>query len=210
MILPQYQGYGYGRFLIEFSYLLSKEERSLGTPEKPLSDLGRISYTNYWKYSILKVIKDKKEISIKEISDATHMTPDDIIGALRSSHMLQENPDLKTYSIYLYKKDVDKVNQERMVVNPSDLRWSKYLSHYLPRTFNDEDEDMKVETEKPLSSFEQKIRHLQSDDKEDVKVDVAATADGNESDTTSILSEGITNSLNNKSSSTSPKQSQVT
>lgn len=139
MILPQYQRYGYGRFLIEFSYLLSKQENSLGSPEKPLSDLGKISYTNFWKHTIIKVVKDRNKVSIRELSNATYMTTNDILSALDSSRMIVKNED-RSYSIHIYKKDLEWAEQSRLSVHPEDLRWTKYLSHYLKKELDD-DED---------------------------------------------------------------------
>lgn len=54
LILPHYQRFGYGRMLIEFSYLLTFCENKVGSPEKPLSDLGIISYRSYWKFIIME------------------------------------------------------------------------------------------------------------------------------------------------------------
>lgn len=66
-------------------YLLSKREGQPGTPEKPLSDLGRVSYTAYWKSVILEYlhhIKNKSSFSIQEVVKEKAMYPADVAYTL--------------------------------------------------------------------------------------------------------------------------------
>ncbi|EGD77985.1 hypothetical protein PTSG_09620 [Salpingoeca rosetta] len=74
LTLPQYQRMGFGKLLIEFSYALSQEEGKAGGPEKPLSDLGLLSYRSYWSQAILELLRDTTEpISIADIAELTSL-----------------------------------------------------------------------------------------------------------------------------------------
>jgi histone acetyltransferase MYST1 len=54
--------------LIVAAYELSKKEGKVGTPERPLSDLGLLSYRGYWTRVLLEILKKhKSNISIKVI-----------------------------------------------------------------------------------------------------------------------------------------------
>jgi len=61
--------------MISFSYELSKREGLVGSPEKPLSDLGRLSYRSYWSYVLLDQLKELRgTISIRDLSENTCIT----------------------------------------------------------------------------------------------------------------------------------------
>lgn len=151
LTMPIYQRKGYGQFLIDFSYLLSKKESKTGSPERPLSDLGLLSYRSYWKNILYRELENQEgPISIEgkflimirgfcllkqtvlELSHRTSLTPDDIISTLQTNNMIQYDNVTKQYSLALdldsikqYLADLDKKNYSR--VDPHKLTWTPFV-----------------------------------------------------------------------------------
>ncbi|TKY85391.1 hypothetical protein EX895_005553 [Sporisorium graminicola] len=89
MTLPVRQRRGWGNFLIDISFLLSKKEGRTGSPEKPLSDLGLLSYRNYWTLAVfyyLRIAPD--EVTMDDISRGTAMQLEDIYYVLLEQDMI--------------------------------------------------------------------------------------------------------------------------
>lgn len=129
LTLPPYQKQGYGKLLIDLSYLITRLEGKVGSPEKPLSDMGLISYRSYWKLIILEYLCNykSKEISIKDISQETGVNAYDIISTLQAmgmlkywkgKHLILTRQDiLDDYRVNKRKKDSFKR------IDPSCLKW---------------------------------------------------------------------------------------
>lgn len=55
-------------FLFNPGYELSKIEQMVGSPEKPLSDLGKLSYRSYWSWILLDILRNfRGTLSIKDL-----------------------------------------------------------------------------------------------------------------------------------------------
>lgn len=94
LTLPQHQRKGYGKLLIQFSYELSKIEGKLGSPEKPLSDLGLLSYRAYWQEVIVDRLLHREEegtpiMSIEDLGQSLAMTTNDVLHTLQNLNMLR-------------------------------------------------------------------------------------------------------------------------
>lgn len=89
MTLPVRQRRGWGNFLIDISFLLSKKEGRTGSPEKPLSDLGLLSYRNYWTLAVFYYLRIAPDgVTMEDISRGTAMQLEDIFYVLREQDMI--------------------------------------------------------------------------------------------------------------------------
>ncbi|CAJ0948779.1 unnamed protein product, partial [Mesorhabditis belari] len=92
LALPYAQKKGYGRFIIDMSYEISRIERRIGGPEHPLSDLGLKTYIGYWRASILAYLRSLQsgitQISLADMSLATRIKVDEIVAQLLRDRLI--------------------------------------------------------------------------------------------------------------------------
>lgn len=133
LTLPQFQRKGYGRLLIQFSYELSSIENKLGSPEKPLSDLGLLSYRQYWTEMLLEELlshraRDEK-VSIDSLANTLAMTAQDVESTLQALQMQvyhkgEHKIVIPTHLIKRHEamKEKQKTKPKR-VINPDLIQW---------------------------------------------------------------------------------------
>lgn len=127
LTMPQYQRKGYGKILIEFSYVLSQVEGKTGSPEKPLSDLGLLSYRSYWSQALLEVLRTTTEpVSVETLGEMTSIKHEDIVSTLQHLNIIKhykgQNCIVLTDELLA---DHDKAMAKRTVrIDPKCLSWT--------------------------------------------------------------------------------------
>lgn len=126
LTLPQHQRSGFGKLLIEFSYELTKREHKLGSPEKPLSDLGLLGYRAYWAETIVELLlRTNEEISIEDIAQRTAIVHADVLHTCTALNMLKQYQGKH----YLVLNDQVLANHEKQMkkkrrrILPDRLNW---------------------------------------------------------------------------------------
>ncbi|EKX73786.1 histone acetyltransferase, putative [Theileria equi strain WA] len=132
--LPQHQRKGYGKYLTAFSYLLSKKEGKTGTPERPLSDLGKASYMSYWSEVLLEILFDPKYegVSIQTLSQMTAFEPADIISCLEELGLLHTLSNGTSVITILPEKKRELLSKSRTKTRKlymEKLHWIPYDAH---------------------------------------------------------------------------------
>ena len=90
LVLPQHQRKGYGKLIIDVSYQITIREGKVGSPEKPLSDLGQLSFRSYWTAVLLHTLSEHRgNLSIRDISLMTAIKTEDIISTLQSLNLIK-------------------------------------------------------------------------------------------------------------------------
>ncbi|KAK4246611.1 histone acetyltransferase [Corynascus novoguineensis] len=141
LTLPQYQRKGYGRLLIQFSYELSKIEGKLGSPEKPLSDLGLLSYRQYWSENIIDLLlgyaESGEKCTIETIATRLAMTTQDVEHTLQALKMQVYHKGEHKIVIpekLLQQREKSRAKQKR-VIDPERIQWKPPVFTAASRTW---------------------------------------------------------------------------
>ena len=93
LTFPPHQRKGYGKFLISLSYEISKRAGEVGSPEKPLSDLGKLSYRSYWSCVVLLMFRHmiitKEFFGLEKMSEMTGIKSEDLISTMHVMNMVK-------------------------------------------------------------------------------------------------------------------------
>lgn len=155
MTLPPFQRQGYGKLLIAFSYELSKLEGLVASPEKPLSDLGKLSYRSYWSWVLLEILKNAcGSLSIKDLryvyssiiisisnnnncfiycSAMTSITQTDIISTLQSMNMVKYWKG--QHVICVTPKNVEQLVSSDQYKRPTFILDASFIT-WIPKKYN--------------------------------------------------------------------------
>ncbi|XP_002037043.2 histone acetyltransferase Tip60 [Drosophila sechellia] len=139
LTMPPYQRKGYGKLLIEFSYELSKFEGKTGSPEKPLSDLGLLSYRSYWAQTILEIFisqnpstdGEKPTITINDICECTSIKKEDVISTLQNLNLI--NYYKGQYIVCINRVIIE---QHRRAMDKRKIRIDSKCLHWTPKDWS--------------------------------------------------------------------------
>ena len=134
LTFPAHQRKGYGRFLIAFSYELSKKEEKVGSPEKPMSDLGQQAYKPYWASTILDFLlhqsAGESTLSVMDISKRTSIMAEDIVFTLNQLGLLKMMNGVYFIAAeeHLLQRLAAKYPIKKPYIDPAALHWTPFLT----------------------------------------------------------------------------------
>ncbi|KAG8529335.1 uncharacterized protein KY384_005971 [Bacidia gigantensis] len=138
LVFPPWQRKGLGKVLMGVSYELSEREGRYGGPEKPLSELGKRGYMQFWEARIARTIlgmKGRSSIIVSDVAKEAWVLTEDVIASLNRMGVL--GAKRKDGSLAVSKKNV----KEWAARTNADLR-SPISEDAFMGAWAGEDEDM--------------------------------------------------------------------
>lgn len=91
--------------------------------------LGKLSYRSYWAYTLLELMKESRSTtqSIKELSELSGITQDDIIYTLQMMKMVKywkgQHVICMTPKLVLENLQLPQFKKPKLTIDPNCLRW---------------------------------------------------------------------------------------
>lgn len=137
LVLPHMQRRGYGNFLIDLSYELARIEGRIGSAERPLSELGQLTFYPYWLRKmapvITRMLSTRNDLVIAELAQETGIIADDIVETLKYYALLKEWGSAGVVVIVTPEIVADLMTKRPVVGNhvlfePAALEWTPVYS----------------------------------------------------------------------------------
>lgn len=130
---------------------MSKHEGQPGTPEKPLSDLGRVTYTAYWKSVVLEQLhtsykNSEKPLSLRALSKETGICWHDLAATMAMLNFVRRRQEDEKLVLCINWRQVEdhwqriSHSKSRIPLDPECLRWTPLV----PANAVFKDKDFKV------------------------------------------------------------------
>jgi histone acetyltransferase HTATIP len=123
--------------------LLSKREGKLGSPEKPLSDLGLLGYRAYWQEIIVDLLMDGRvEANVDDLGAASAMMTNDVLHTLQNLNMLRYNKNQHVIVLtdaVIEQRERQKAKEKlkgKRSIDPDRLIWKPPVFSAASRTWN--------------------------------------------------------------------------
>ncbi|OQV24442.1 putative Histone acetyltransferase KAT7 [Hypsibius exemplaris] len=116
LVLPQFEQRGFGKLLIDLSYVIAKTTHKPGTPERPLSWPGLLAFTSYWKCVVSRALlnnwtkTDQFGELMESLVSQLGMAKDDIEDTFVRLDLIKTDP--KTKKLMLLKQPVKEMLEQ--------------------------------------------------------------------------------------------------
>lgn len=128
VVLPPFRGKGYGRVLVELSYVLGRRDGMIGTPERPLSSDGVNLFRNAWRLEARSAVGVMEEagvlLTLAGLCSVSGMIVEDALVGLEENHFLYGLGRQCPLLVLPEQPDTPKgAQRQNMALHPDFVEW---------------------------------------------------------------------------------------
>jgi len=134
VVLPCFIGNGYGKLLIDLSYVLTTFEKKKGMPEGPLSNAGLMAYRSYWRDLLLKHLAfiNEGELNIDAVCEKCGTEVENLVDTLLHYKMIKCHNE----KFYVISQKAPDSNKKSTKSNKKTKKMKHPFLYINPKLFN--------------------------------------------------------------------------